>query len=59
MMLLDVQMPGMDGYEVAKYARENPATRDVPIIFLTAMHDADEGALRAYGSAPSTFSSNP
>jgi two-component system, NtrC family, sensor kinase len=35
-MLLDVQMPEMDGYEVAGYARENQATRDVPIVFLTA-----------------------
>jgi two-component system, NtrC family, sensor kinase len=35
-MLLDVQMPEMDGYEVARYARENPSTRDVPIVFLTA-----------------------
>lgn len=35
-MLLDVQMPEMDGYEVARYARENHATRDVPIVFLTA-----------------------
>src|SRR5262245_12285728 len=35
-MLLDVQMPGMDGYEVAAYARANTATRDVPIVFLTA-----------------------
>lgn len=36
MVLLDVQMPEMDGYEVARHARENPATRDVPIVFLTA-----------------------
>jgi two-component system NtrC family sensor kinase len=35
-MLLDVQMPEMDGYEVARYARANPATREVPIVFLTA-----------------------
>jgi two-component system, NtrC family, sensor kinase len=35
-MLLDVQMPEMDGYEVARYARENPTTRAVPILFLTA-----------------------
>lgn len=35
-MLLDVQMPEMDGYEVARYARAYPGTRDVPIVFLTA-----------------------
>jgi two-component system NtrC family sensor kinase len=49
-MLLDVQMPEMDGYEVAQHARHNPATRDVPIIFLTANHDNEEGVLRGYGS---------
>src|SRR5688572_26145976 len=42
-MLLDVQMPEMDGYEVARYARENPATRDVPIVFLTAGGTARSG----------------
>jgi two-component system, NtrC family, sensor kinase len=43
MVLLDVQMPEMDGYEVARYARENPATRDVPIVFLTAGGTAQSG----------------
>src|SRR5688572_26157692 len=43
MVLLDVQMPEMDGYEVARYARENPATRDVPIVFLTAGGTASRG----------------
>src|SRR5258706_5508317 len=54
-MLLDVQMPLMDGFEVARLARENPTTRDVPIIFVTAMADADEGPLRAYGSCAVDF----
>lgn len=49
-MLLDVQMPEMDGFEVAKYARENPTTRHVPIIFLTAMLDTEENVLRGYGT---------
>jgi signal transduction histidine kinase len=47
-MLLDVQMPHMDGYEVARHARDNPATRNVPIVFVTAMHEAEEHALRGY-----------
>lgn len=58
-MLLDVQMPDMDGYEVAKYARANPSTRDVPIIFLTAMHDTPDAALRAYGSGAVDFLLKP
>jgi two-component system, sensor histidine kinase and response regulator len=49
-MLLDVQMPEMDGYEVARYARDNPSTREVPIIFLTAMQRAEQSVLRGYGS---------
>lgn len=47
-MLLDVQMPEMDGYEVASHARQNPATREVPIIFVTATHETAEAVLRGY-----------
>ena len=43
LILLDVMMPGMDGYAVLRALREAPATREVPVIFLTAMDsDADE-----------------
>jgi signal transduction histidine kinase len=46
-ILLDVQMPEMDGYEVARYARESPTSRDVPIIFVTALHQP-ESVLHGY-----------
>ncbi|HEX8961491.1 MAG TPA: EAL domain-containing protein [Rhodocyclaceae bacterium] len=36
LVLLDVQMPGMDGYETAELMRANPKTRHLPIIFVTA-----------------------
>jgi two-component system, NtrC family, sensor kinase len=49
-MLLDVQMPVMDGYEVARHAFENPVTRMVPIVFLTAQDRTDENMLRGYGT---------
>lgn len=49
-MLLDVQMPDMDGYEVASHARSNQATRDVPILFLTARFETKEDILRGYGT---------
>jgi two-component system NtrC family sensor kinase len=58
-MLLDVQMPEMDGYEVARHARMMPATRDVPIIFLTATHDSEENVLRGYGSGAVDFLFKP
>lgn len=58
-MLLDVQMPGMDGYEVAQHARNNPTTRQVPIIFLTAKHETREDALRGYGTGAVDFLFKP
>ncbi len=59
LMLLDVQMPGMDGYEVARLARENPTTRDVPIVFVTAMHETESNALRGYGAGAIDFLFKP
>ena len=41
LILLDVMMPEMDGYAVLGELREHPATRDIPVIFVTAM-DATE-----------------
>ncbi len=43
LILLDVVMPGMGGYEVFQYLRANPLTQDIPVIFVTAMdHMEDE-----------------
>lgn len=37
MVLLDIMMPGMDGFEVARCMREHPTSETIPIIFVTAM----------------------
>jgi diguanylate cyclase (GGDEF)-like protein len=45
LILLDVMMPGMDGYEVCNHLRQKPATINVPIIFLTALDQMDSKVL--------------
>lgn len=57
--LLDVRMPEIDGYEVARQARRNAATRDLPIIFLTAEAETDELARAGYGSGCVDFLFKP
>ncbi len=42
LVLLDVMMPGMDGYEVLDRLRSDPATSDLPVLFVTAMANADD-----------------
>jgi putative two-component system response regulator len=42
LILLDVMMPGMDGYAVLTQLRANPRTRDIPVVFLTALDSTDD-----------------
>jgi diguanylate cyclase (GGDEF)-like protein len=42
LILLDIMMPDMDGYEVCKRLKEDAQTMHIPIIFITAMSDADD-----------------
>lgn len=47
-VILDVQMPGMDGFELAELMRGAERTREVPIIFVTAAHQDAERTFRGY-----------
>ncbi|HEX5362948.1 MAG TPA: two-component system response regulator [Gallionella sp.] len=42
LILLDIMMPGMDGYEVCKRLKLNPATMNIPVIFLTAKSEVED-----------------
>ncbi len=50
LVLLDVQMPEMDGFEVARLMRGSQRTRLTPIIFLTANEQSDAAVLKGYAS---------
>jgi CheY-like chemotaxis protein len=49
-ILLDVMMPGMDGFETAANIKRHAGTRDVPIIFLTAAGAEPDYAFRGYAA---------
>ncbi len=50
LVLLDVQMPGMDGFEVARLMRGSRRTQLTPIIFLTANEQSTEAVIKGYAS---------
>ena len=57
--LLDVQMPGMDGFELAELMRGNERTRHVPIIFLTASTADNQRKFRGYEAGAVDFIQKP
>ena len=58
-ILLDVAMPGMDGLETARHVKSREKTRDVPIIFLTAVHPDAEHAFAGYAAGAVDYVSKP
>lgn len=42
LIILDIMMPGMDGFEVCRHLKNDPTTRDIPIVFLTAKSHIDD-----------------
>src|SRR5438093_204640 len=59
LILLDVRMRDMDGFEVASLIRARPTTQATPIIFVTAFHEAEESMRRAYRLGAADFIFKP
>jgi signal transduction histidine kinase len=57
-MLLDMKMPGMDGFEVLRQMREDEAIRDMPVIFVTADNDR-ENLIRAFAAGAIDYITKP
>jgi CheY-like chemotaxis protein len=58
-ILLDVLMPEMDGFETAAHIKRRPRTRDVPIIFLTALDSEPDFAFRSYSAGAVDYIAKP
>jgi CheY-like chemotaxis protein len=58
-ILLDVQMPGMDGFETAAQIKRRDRTKDVPIIFLTAVTGGPHHAYRGYAAGAVDYLTKP
>jgi CheY-like chemotaxis protein len=59
LVLLDVQMPGMDGFETAAAIKKLDFARDVPIIFITAVYSEDPYVKKGYESGGIDYFSKP
>lgn len=58
LILLDIMLPGMDGFEVCRHIRSTPSLAEIPIIMLTALDDRDS-LLRALEAGADDFLSKP
>ena len=59
LILLDVQMPNMNGFELAELVRGNPHMRDIPLIFMTAAINEPQRSFRGYQAGAVDFLYKP
>ncbi len=59
LILLDIQMPGMDGFETAKFLKLNPKTKETPIVFLTAAFKSEEFVQKGYEVGATDYFTKP
>jgi DNA-binding response OmpR family regulator len=57
-VVLDIMMPGVDGFDVLRQLKEDPASRDVPVILLSA-RSQDEDRLRGYALGVEVYVTKP
>jgi len=58
-ILLDIVMPDMDGFEVCKRLKSDPNLRDIPVVFITALKDLKDSRIRALEVGAEAFLSKP
>lgn len=59
LLVIDIQMPGMSGFELAQMIKQRKKTAGVPIIFLTAYYSEDRHVLEGYGSGAVDYLHKP
>mgnify|MGYP000225486624 CR=1 FL=1 len=59
LLILDVSMPGMTGFELAQMIRQRKKSSDLPIMFLTAFYCEDQHVLEGYGSGAVDYLHKP
>jgi len=59
LLILDIRMPGMTGFELAAMIKERKKTADIPIIFLTAYYNEDQHVLEGYSSGAVDYLHKP
>lgn len=59
LLILDIRMPGMTGFELAEVIKKRKKTSQVPIIFLTAYYSEDQHVLEGYGSGAVDYLHKP
>lgn len=58
-ILLDILMPGMDGYEVCKIVKSDPNLEDIPVVFVTALKESRQNRIQALEAGAEAFLTKP
>ena len=59
LVLMDIEMPGISGYEVCRRLKEGPETREIPVIFISAHRGRPEDIVKGFGVGASDYVTKP